>query len=326
MVALQDGTENRADQFQDAQDVFSQLIEILDSFFELHWRNPKRRAKVPKSILTCVRIVRQPILQEKLLLTLTSMRSFTSEEVPDLNAFKTLDLLDILSHIRAQMESMLGVSIYTSNIEKFYGNSPFKCPRLYCDFFHEGFSTIEQRQDHVTKHERCHYCPYSGCTYAKIGCATAKDLEAHISRYHNAAAKDTDFPPDAEKPLTVQNGKFRCPECNKPFTRAFNLKSHLRTHTDEGPYGCSTCSKNFARQHDRKVHEQQHAKVKKTITCQGKLEKGGIWGCGKTFPGAHALVRHFGTQTGRYCIKTQQSGAMMGRENNRKTSTIACPL
>ena len=52
---------------------------------------------------------------------------------------------------------------------------------------------------------------------------------------------------------------FQCTLCPKRFTRAYNLRSHLRTHTDERPFVCSVCGKAFARQHDRRRHEGLHS-------------------------------------------------------------------
>ncbi|KAF9561820.1 hypothetical protein EC968_005598 [Mortierella alpina] len=49
-------------------------------------------------------------------------------------------------------------------------------------------------------------------------------------------------------PSSVNNGsskkrttpaKHKCPQCDKYFTRPFNLKSHQRTHTQERPFVCS---------------------------------------------------------------------------------------
>ena len=99
---------------------------------------------------------------------------------------------------------------------------------------------------------------------------------------------------------------FQCSICPKRFTRAYNLRSHLRTHTDERPFVCTICGKAFARQHDRKRHEGLHSGEKKFV-CKGLLAGGadgaGTWGCGRRFARADALGRHFRSEAGRACIK-----------------------
>ncbi|KAK5104050.1 DNA-binding transcription factor [Lithohypha guttulata] len=97
---------------------------------------------------------------------------------------------------------------------------------------------------------------------------------------------------------------FQCNLCPKKFTRAYNLRSHLRTHTDERPFVCTVCGKAFARQHDRKRHEGLHSGEKKFV-CKGELNSkpGETWGCGRRFARADALGRHFRSEAGRVCIK-----------------------
>lgn len=95
---------------------------------------------------------------------------------------------------------------------------------------------------------------------------------------------------------------FQCNLCPKRFTRAYNLRSHLRTHTDERPFVCTVCGKAFARQHDRKRHEGLHSGEKKFV-CRGNLKNGSQWGCGRKFARADALGRHFRSEAGRVCIK-----------------------
>ncbi|KAI0966778.1 hypothetical protein F4678DRAFT_266140 [Xylaria arbuscula] len=106
---------------------------------------------------------------------------------------------------------------------------------------------------------------------------------------------------------------FQCTLCPKRFTRAYNLRSHLRTHTDERPFVCTVCGKAFARQHDRKRHEGLHTGEKKFV-CKGELKAGGQWGCGRRFARADALGRHFRSEAGRICIKPLLDEEMLERQ------------
>ncbi|KAJ5678700.1 Zinc finger C2H2 [Penicillium macrosclerotiorum] len=108
--------------------------------------------------------------------------------------------------------------------------------------------------------------------------------------------------PGDSKRVQKHPATFQCNLCPKRFTRAYNLRSHLRTHTDERPFVCTVCGKAFARQHDRKRHEGLHSGEKKFV-CRGDLSQGGHWGCGRRFARADALGRHFRSEAGRVCIK-----------------------
>lgn len=123
---------------------------------------------------------------------------------------------------------------------------------------------------------------------------------------------------------------FACHLCDKKFTRAYNLRSHLRTHTDERPFVCTICGKAFARQHDRKRHEALHTGEKK-FECLGVLSDGKTpWGCGRKFARADALGRHFRTEGGRECIRPlleeeerfKQSGVRGHNGNPNTNNTV----
>ncbi|KAH6982254.1 hypothetical protein BKA56DRAFT_368051 [Ilyonectria sp. MPI-CAGE-AT-0026] len=113
---------------------------------------------------------------------------------------------------------------------------------------------------------------------------------------------------------------FQCTLCPKRFTRAYNLRFHLRTHADERPFVCTVCAKAFARQDDRNRHESLHS-FEKNFVCKGDLKVGGQWGCGRRFARADALARHFRSEAGRVCIKplldeeiSERSGRAIAQE------------
>jgi hypothetical protein len=115
---------------------------------------------------------------------------------------------------------------------------------------------------------------------------------------------------------------FQCNLCEKKFTRAYNLRSHLRTHTDERPFVCTVCGKAFARQHDRKRHEGLHSGEKKFV-CKGELKGGGSWGCSRRFARADALGRHFRSEAGRHCIKPLLDEERLERQRAWEEQQIA---
>lgn len=132
----------------------------------------------------------------------------------------------------------------------------------------------------------------------------------------------------ASKRLQKHPANFQCTLCPKRFTRAYNLRSHLRTHTDERPFVCTVCGKAFARQHDRKRHEGLHSGEKRfvckgVLLAQGNGANGGTpagqaqWGCGRRFARADALGRHFRSEAGRVCIQPlldEEAGERRRRE------------
>lgn len=108
-------------------------------------------------------------------------------------------------------------------------------------------------------------------------------------------------PKPARKSKTV--APFACdyPDCQKTFTRQYNLKSHLRTHTDERPFLCGYqgCTRAFARQHDRKRHFNLHLGVKPHVCSH----------CGRAFARLDALNRHLRSDSGAPCAQANLPNA-----------------
>ncbi|CAG0900707.1 unnamed protein product [Darwinula stevensoni] len=56
----------------------------------------------------------------------------------------------------------------------------------------------------------------------------------------------------------VDRKKFQCPVCQKSFSKNFDVKQHLRTHTGDKPFQCVVCGRAFAQKSNVKKHMASH--------------------------------------------------------------------
>jgi hypothetical protein len=75
---------------------------------------------------------------------------------------------------------------HRSDLIIYYGDVEgwFKCPKLHCYAFSEGFISADARDHHHSKHLRPYLCLNSVCIYATLGFATSNELKRHNSNTH----------------------------------------------------------------------------------------------------------------------------------------------
>jgi hypothetical protein len=112
---------------------------------------------------------------------------------------------------------------------------------------------------------------------------------------------------------TKQN--YDCEQCEKKFTKKFNLQSHLATHSGDQRYPCQHCSKTFARNSDLVRHTRLHD-PDSAVTCGGVLWNGQPWGCGISFARADILRSHQKSRKGRQCIAARDTEEQAGPSNS----------
>ncbi|KAK7917257.1 hypothetical protein PG985_010865 [Apiospora marii] len=235
---------------------------------------------------------------------------------------------EVLEHMLAGLPQE---SQYVSQqLSTIYGLNWYKCPKVTCYYFHRGFASVQDRESHVDRHTRPFKCAEEDCREFVFGFQSQNELDKHRFKLHpgqdalstlfsrlKKSKENQQLANDmsARRHIQKHPATFQCTLCPKRFTRAYNLRSHLRTHTDERPFVCTVCGKSFARQNDRKRHEKLHDNEKKFV-CKGDLGTGGQWGCGRLFRLPKDLGNHFRTETGRTCIKPLVDEEMMRRSGS----------
>ena len=99
-----------------------------------------------------------------------------------------LDIEPMMKRIRGVYENLMESSSLDDSskvsLTALYGSDWFKCPKTWCDSFHEGFEERSLRESHVSQHERPFRCNITGCPAADLGYDTEIKLQKHHSRNH----------------------------------------------------------------------------------------------------------------------------------------------
>ncbi|KAJ3536177.1 hypothetical protein NM208_g5825 [Fusarium decemcellulare] len=291
---------------QTSEAAMAELEETVEQFLDNHYSHEVPPSAISKTMHNKLQLLQSFDCYDRLAQSVVWSRKQLLLEESSNHHDNILNLPDITQHARSHLEAMIKEmpTLETKTaLQLYYGDKWFKCPRICCRHFYDGFECPETRDRHVDRHERPYTCAFDGCPTATFGCLSKDDLDKHMLESHGIYSEDPEFPdlpalpsnPTQKFPAT-----FQCTLCSKQFTRQHNLRSHLRTHTGERPFVCTVCGKAFARNNDRKSHENLHGT--KRFTCRGDLLHGQQWGCGLTFARKSAFVNHFQSTAGRACI------------------------
>lgn len=318
--------------------IVKDLAESLTALLDMHFTVPKKHFPVSQGNKMRLQVFgslpRFHDLEQAVVWARRELTFFGETKESE----KALDLGCVVKNVRSELERAIdgaknGTSKDAHDLEAMYGPKPFKCSRLSCRYFYDGFATAQQRDQHHEKHLLPFRCTIVGCPRSSLGMASERELEKHIRDTH-MALEDDDFPNlDEESPQegpsssldepSAQGGtagpaknqrhkaapkakrprvnEWTCDVCSKVFRKKFNLQSHMATHSDEREFCCSMCDLSFARVSDRNRHEKTHEEP--GFACGGELPDGQRWGCGQRFVRADTLRNHHRTAAGQACIR-----------------------
>ena len=136
----------------------------------------------------------------------------------------------------------------------------FKCTRITCRYFSEGFKDDETRRRHVNIHERPFQCDIPDCVGAE-GFVNAKDLEKHTRTFH---PEKSDLAETFASTVATKRGNtnYACSICGKAFSRSYHRRDHELSHTGERPHECAECGKAFTRLNDLTRHQKIHDRIR----------------------------------------------------------------
>ncbi|KAL3477934.1 hypothetical protein BJX99DRAFT_225121 [Aspergillus californicus] len=140
-----------------------------------------------------------------------------------------------------------------------YDAYPFRCPKVMCFYFHEGFRSSDVRENHVNYHELPFHCSVESCSRYVFGFRSNNELTYHMKRYHPEECDLGESFTNLNRREVVRT-RWECQVCQRYFVRRNILEDHTRSHKGEKPFCCSECGKGFARKSDMKRHEKIHEK------------------------------------------------------------------
>ncbi|KAH7090600.1 hypothetical protein FB567DRAFT_438198 [Paraphoma chrysanthemicola] len=290
----------------DLKDSLQELREATEVFIETHWTEPDVKPTVRKPFIERWKPLESNNNLDRLVLAAwLAQRQLLSSAKLDPRE-RVLTLSDTIAKVRGFLEKTWETATQNDDFEVMYGSDMFKCPRVNCTRFYNGFRSRQLRDDHAPKHERAFFCSFPGCAMATLGCATLKELHKHEAEYHGTIDVDDE---DAEYPeMPPQKVSFQCTQCDAVFTRNNNLKIHMRKHNapNQKQFICSQCGKPFARQGDRTRHESTTHSGSRSHVCGGTLKNGSLWGCGQEFNRGDTLSRHWKSEKGKNCLRPKE--------------------
>ncbi|PWY71403.1 hypothetical protein BO83DRAFT_379245 [Aspergillus eucalypticola CBS 122712] len=217
---------------KDREDALT-LIGVLSKFLESHYRRPTKDLNIPPSAHELRRRIEEHgpwSAAEKFLHAFISAQSQINCYTQDAASNACLNIPDVISRIRDNIERAVSENLGSGRIDSrvlysFYGRNLYKCPRMSCDFFHQGFETPQQRESHLSKHDRPFGCSFPQCYRATIRFGLKRQLEKHIADTHEKHAREMHAFPSKRRKIALL-----CRFCKEEFQDARTYRMHDCTH------------------------------------------------------------------------------------------------
>ncbi|KAK8084662.1 Ankyrin repeat-containing protein [Apiospora hydei] len=274
--------ENGLTQADYDSDLLRELREPIEAFLTIHFTAPTKQFYISQDNVKKLQFFREFEFYDNLETAVVSARkdlTFLGEMKPGEVA---LDLASIVRTVRGHLETA-------------YLNATGK--KDCCPSSTMGMSTIKELIKHKKDVHTIIQEDEEEDFPSEIELAPPQPSKSAETTRKGREPKDPG-PPKVKRPRITE---YRCPQCQKVFSKKFNLDSHMITHSGRRDFLCNICSMGFARENDRIRHQATHKE--KEYECGGTLYNGQPWGCHKKFARADTLKSHHNSAVGKDCIQ-----------------------
>ena len=213
-AALTDARELDADQLKEVR-------ECLEIFLCLHWVNQGTPEVVANKVRQRLKALETHDYYDQACQAVAIAKSWLRPNGKNPSTDGSLQLPRIMGQIRATFELMHSSQALSNEqrelVLQCYGLNHYKCARMSCQFFHQGFPSHSQRDEHTAEHDRSFTCVWYGCPHEVIGFVTSKELEKHMLSFHGIEANPDELKfPDSvpSRPLRQKHpSSHKCNLC-----------------------------------------------------------------------------------------------------------------
>ncbi|KAI0898910.1 putative zinc finger protein [Annulohypoxylon nitens] len=337
LLHLEAGTATRNESHEE---LMQEVAASLGSFIENHWISPSSNLALARRHSEKLEFFKSFPYYDKLEPTVAS----TKRQLRDFGKMKkeefALDLFEAVGEVRKVLEGMAS-GANRDLIEEKYGFEFFKCPRFSCSLFTKGFTSFEERENHIKKHERPFRCSEENCVMNAYGFASASERDKHMGETHTPMTfQDEEFPTEQEvqrsmtdrnpapEPVqeNVENVSTAAIEDPESGTASEAEPQYMPRHKRQRQteFKCQHCSKVFKKRYNLKSHLNSHMSEKPHVCeiCDQQFARSAdhkrhlrthtgenrstCRGCGKLFARADTLEKHYESRVGRVCFRRQR--------------------
>lgn len=269
------------------------LTESLEVLVEQYWNEPTDSgASMSKSVFKRTRDLLQHFshcqsfsrIQLALVLTDKELKHF-GDVRPEKAA---LNFAGVVKAVRSCVETYVLQSSdpdAAGALTSKYGRNLFKCPRFSCNYFTEGFSSPEERDKHVERHERPARCTDEHCRGSQIGFATQAQLDRHLKENHpDMTERNHNFPTDEEiidsmreaspeSEAAIEHEPQVVPQLQQPLAipdpaappaseeaepQPAQPRDTVKRQRTKQDYKCAHCDRTFNKKYNWESHLQTH--------------------------------------------------------------------